>query len=154
MANISSYPIGTPQKDDLIPGTQVRTDDNDNTIHLTRNFSVSSIAGFANVTAAYTVYVAKLSAGAGAVPNADVLQNTTGLTITWTRTGSGIFVATATGGTIPEKKFWSQVVAKGTEFPGVRWNSTTEFQINNIVCSSGAAVDGITEGYLEFRIYT
>tara|TARA_B110000285_G_scaffold191216_1_gene218855 strand:- start:39 stop:569 length:531 start_codon:yes stop_codon:yes gene_type:complete len=47
MANISTYPIGTPGASDLIPGTQLYTDTNGKTQNLTRNFSVSSIATFA-----------------------------------------------------------------------------------------------------------
>jgi len=47
MANISTYPIGTPAASDLIPGTQLYTDTNGKTQNLTRNFSVSSIATFA-----------------------------------------------------------------------------------------------------------
>ena len=154
MADISSYPIGTPHKDDLIPGPQVRTDDNNNAIHLTRNFSVSSIAGFANVTAGYNVYAARLNAGAGAAPTVNILQNNTGLTFTWTRTGAGIFLATVSGGTIAADDFWAQVGAKGTEFPSIKWNTTTTCQINNILCNTAATVDGITEGYVEIRIYT
>ncbi len=153
MANISSYPVGTPASGDLIPGTQVRTDENNNTVHLTKNFSVDSIAGFANTTAAYSVYSARLNAGAGAAPTVNVLQNTTGLTLAWTRTGADIFLATATGGTFAADDFWAQVGAKGSEFPSIKWNSTTTCQINNILCNTAAAVDGITEAYVEIRIY-
>ena len=47
MANISTYPIGTPAAGDLIPGTQQATDTNGKTVNLTRNFSVSDISSFA-----------------------------------------------------------------------------------------------------------
>jgi hypothetical protein len=154
MANISTYPIGTPAAGDLIPGTQLFTDENGKTHNLTKNFTVSQVASFSDATAGYTVYAARLNGGAGAKPTVNLLQNTTGLTLDWARTGSGIYLATITGGTIAADKFWSQVGAKGTEFPSIIWNSATEVRINNVVCSTGAAIDSITEAYVEIRIYS
>ena len=154
MANISTYPIGTPAAGDLIPGTQLFTDENGKTHNLTKNFTVSQVASFSDATAGYTVYAARLNGGAGAKPTVNLLQNTTGLTLDWARTGSGIYVATITGGTIAADKFWSQVGAKGTEFPSIIWNTTTEVKIVNVICSTGVAVDAITEAYVEIRIYS
>ena len=154
MANISTYPIGTPAQGDLIPGTQKYTDANGKTENLTRNFTVAQVAAFANSTIAYTSYEARLNGGAGAKPTVNLLQNTTGLTLDWARTASGVYVATVTGGTIAADKFWAQVGAKGSEFPSIKWNSTTTLQINNILCNTAAAVDGITEAYVEIRIYS
>ena len=154
MANISTYPIGTPAAGDLIPGTQLFTDENGKTHNLTKNFTVSQIASFSDATAGYTAYAAKLNGGAGVKPTVTLLQNTTGLTLAWSRTGSGVYVATVTGGTLAEDKFWAQVGAKGTEFPSIIWNNATEVRINNVICSTGAAVDAITEAYVEIRIYT
>ena len=154
MANISTYPIGTPAAGDLIPGTQLFTDENGKTHNLTKNFTVSQVAAFSDSTTAYTSYEARLNGGAGAKPTVNLLQNTTGLTLDWARTGSGVYKATITGGTIAADKFWAQVGAKGTEFPSIIWDSTTEVRINNIICSTGAAVDAITEAYVEIRIYS
>lgn len=154
MANISTYPIGTPAAGDLIPGTQLFTDENGKTHNLTKNFTVSQVAAFSNSTTAYTSYEARLNGGAGARPTVNLLQNTTGLTLDWGRTGSGIYVATITGGTIAADKFWGQVGAKGSEFPSIVWQTTTEIRINNIVCNTAAAVDAITEAYVEIRIYS
>ena len=89
MANISTYPLGTPGAGDLIPGTQKFTDANGETKNLTKNFTVSQVAAFANVTAAYTVYTALITQAAAAAPTATILQNTTGDTLTWARTGAG-----------------------------------------------------------------
>lgn len=98
MANISTYPIGTPAQGDLIPGTQKYTNSSGKTENLSRNFTVAQLAAFANsYSLGYTVYTAQLTAGAGAAPTATILQNTTGLTFTWTRTGTGQFVATVAG---------------------------------------------------------
>ena len=154
MANISTYPIGTPAAVDLIPGTQLFTDENGKTHNLTKNFTVSQVAAFSDSTTAYTSYEARLNGGAGAKPTVNLWQNTTGLTLDWARTGSGIYKATVTGGTITQDKFWEQVGAKGTEFQAIIWDTATEVRINNVVCSTGAAVDAITEAYVEIRIYS
>jgi len=47
MANISSYPLGTPAADSLLAGTQKITDVNGVDYNVTRNFSVSDVATFA-----------------------------------------------------------------------------------------------------------
>ena len=155
MANISTYPIGTPAAGDLIPGTQKFTDANGKTENLTRNFTVTQLAAFANsYSLGYTVYSAQLTAGAGAAPTATVLQNTTGLTFTWSRTGSGQFVATVAGTPFIANKFWAMVAAKGDEFPSVTRLGDNTARVNNITCSTAAAIDGITEGFIEIRIYS
>jgi len=95
MANISTYPIGTPGAGDLIPGTQLYTDASGKTQNLTKNFSVSSIAAFADPTAGYSSYVALITQVDTAAPTAKILQNTTGATLTWARTSAGIFTVTS-----------------------------------------------------------
>tara|TARA_R110001632_G_scaffold133991_1_gene249152 strand:+ start:24 stop:491 length:468 start_codon:yes stop_codon:yes gene_type:complete len=155
MANISTYPIGTPAQGDLIPGTQKYTDANGKTENLTRNFTVAQLAAFANsYSLGYTVYSAQLTAGAGAAPTATILQNTTGLTFTWTRIGTGQFVATVAGTPFVANKFWAMVAAKGGEFPSVVRTADNIARVDNINCSNAAAVDGITEGFIEIRIYS
>ncbi len=97
MANLTAYGTGTPKASDLLLGTKTATP-NTNEENITQNFTVSSVASFTNsYSLGYTVYTAQLNAGAGVVPTVTVLQNTTGLTLTWTRAGSGSFVAAATG---------------------------------------------------------
>ncbi len=95
MANISTYPLGTPAAGDLIPGTQNFTYANGKTENLTRNFSVAQLAAFANsYNLGYTVYTALIDQAGTAATTATVLQNTTGGTIAWTRTGAGAYTAT------------------------------------------------------------
>jgi hypothetical protein len=48
MANISTYPIGTPAPGDLIPGTQKYTNSSGKIENLTRNFTVSSLSSVVN----------------------------------------------------------------------------------------------------------
>ena len=89
MANISTYPIGTPAASDLIPGTQLYTDANGKTQNLTRNFSVSSIATFA--TENYVEVTKTLS-------NAEwlALPTTSVVLITAQGAGTAIKILTAT----------------------------------------------------------
>lgn len=154
MANISTYPIGTPAASDLLAGTELYTDSTGKQENLTRNFTVQSIASFANsYSLGYTVYSAQLTAGGGVAPTATILQNTTGLTFTWSRIGSGQFVATVAGTPFVANKFWAMVSAKGSEFPSVVRTGDNTARVDNILCNTAAAVNGITEGFIEIRIY-
>ena len=157
MANISTYPIGTPAQGDLIPGTQKYTDANGKTENLTRNFTVAQLASFANsYSLGYTVYTALLVAAVGAAPTATILQNTTGLTFVWSRNGTatGQYLVTVTGTPFVANKFWAIVSAKGSEFPSIVRTADNIARVDNILCNTAAAVDGITEGFIEIRIYS
>jgi len=155
MANISTYPIGTPAQGDLIPGTQKYTDANGKTENLTRNFTVAQLAAFANsYSLGYTVYTALLVAAAGAAPTATILQNTTGLTFTWTRTGTGQFVATVAGTPFVEGKFWAVSSAKVPQLTSVVRTSTNTARLDVVASNTAAAENALTEGYVEIRIYS
>ena len=156
MAEINTYPLGTPAGNTRLAGTQMAIPQSDGTsLNLTRNFTIESIAPLiTQFNLGYTVYVARLNAGAGAVPTVNIIQNTTGLTFTWTRSGAGIFVGTVAGTPLVQNKFWAQIGAKVPELPGIVWLSTDTVRINNVNSSNAAAVDGIQEAYLEIRIYS
>ena len=155
MANISTYPIGTPAQGDLIPGTQKYTNSSGKTENLTRNFTVANIAAFANsYSLGYTVYTAALTAGAGVAPTATVLQNTTGLTFTWTRIGTGQFVATVAGTPFAADKFWAVTSAKVPQLTSIVRTSTNTARLDVVVSNTAAAENSLTEGYVEIRIYS
>jgi len=155
MANISTYPIGTPAQGDLIPGTQKYTNSSGKTENLTKNFTVANIAAFANsYSLGYTVYSAVLNAVAGAAPTAVVLQNTTGLTFTWTRTGTGQFVATVSGTPFAATKFWAMSSAKVPQLTSVVRTSTNTARLDVVASNTAAAENSLTEGYVEIRIYS
>ena len=155
MANISTYPIGTPAQGDLIPGTQKYTNSSGKTENLTKNFTVANIAAFANsYSLGYTVYSAVLNAGAGAAPTATVLQNTTGLTFTWTRTGTGNFVATVSGTPFTASKFWAMSSAKVPQLTSIVRTSTNTCRLDVVASNTAAAENSLTEGYVEIRIYS
>jgi hypothetical protein len=155
MANISTYPIGTPAQGDLIPGTQKYTNSSGKTENLTRNFTVANIAAFANsYSLGYTVYTASLVATAGAAPTATILQNTTGLTFTWTRIGTGQFVATVAGTPFAADKFWAVTSAKVPQLTSIVRTSTNTARLDVVVSNTAAAENSLTEGYVEIRIYS
>jgi len=155
MANISTYPIGTPAQGDLIPGTQKYTNSSGKTENLTRNFTVANIAAFANsYSLGYTVYTASLVAAVGAAPTATILQNTTGLTFTWTRIGTGQFVATVAGTPFAADKFWAVTSAKVPQLTSIVRTSTNTARLDVVVSNTAAAENSLTEGYVEIRIYS
>ena len=158
MANISTYPIGTPAAKDLLAGTQLYTDDNGKVQNLTRNFSVANVAAFANsYSLGYTVYTALITQAGTAAPVATVLQNTTGGTFTWTRTSTGRYVATISGTTYTADKTTVLVTSGGNNdnILRPRITATTAIDWYNIDSSDNAVSDTIAETTtVEIRIYS
>jgi len=157
MANISTYPIGTPAQGDLIPGTQKYTNSSGKTENLTRNFTVANIAAFANsYSLGYTVYTALITQTGAAAPVATVLQNTTGGTIVWTRNSTGRYVATISGTTYATDKTTVLVTSGGNNdnILRPRITATTAIDWYNIDSSDNAVSDTIAETTtVEIRIY-
>jgi hypothetical protein len=157
MANISTYPIGTPAQGDLIPGTQKYTNSSGKTENLTRNFTVANIAAFANsYSLGYTVYTALITQAGAAAPVATVLQNTTGGTIVWTRNSTGRYVATISGTTYTNDKTTVLVTSGGNSDMILRpvVSSTTTVDWYNIDSSDNAVSDTISATTtVEIRIY-
>jgi hypothetical protein len=156
MANISTYPIGTPAQGDLIPGTQKYTDANGKTENLTRNFTVAQLAAFANsYSLGYTVYTALIQQAGTAAPSAIVLQNTTGGTITWTRTSAGSYKAVISGVTFVANK--TAIILGNTNasmsIASVR-KTTTDVTFEQKLISTNASADGVSDAVIEIRIYS
>ena len=151
MAIIYSYPQGTPTLSDNVIGSQIDPITEENK---TVQFTVGQISAFANsYSLGYTVYTASLVAAAGAAPTATILQNTTGLTFTWTRTGPGVFVATVAGTPFAANKFWAMSSAKVPQLTSVVRTSTSTAVLTVVASSTAAAENTLTEGYIEIRIY-
>jgi hypothetical protein len=107
-----------------------------------------------NSSLPYTSYAARVSAGNGTGPLAVQLYNTTGLTVVWTREGSGVYKATVSGGTVAEAKFWGNIQqGSGAGVQAMQWSSTTEIELKNYTASTGAALDSLANMHVEFRIY-
>ena len=159
MANISTYPIGTPAQGDLIPGTQKYTNSSGKTENLTRNFTVANIAAFANsYSLGYTVYSALITQAGTAVPVATVLQNTTGQTIAWTRpAGVGRYVATISNNAYTANKTAVIITSGGNndKFLKPVVSSTSTVDIYNMDTGDSAVSDGISATTtIEIRIYS
>ena len=157
MANLSAYGIGSPKASDLLLGTRVGLPNSDE-IPLTQNFTVSSVAAFANsYSLGYTVYTALLTQAGAAAPVATVLQNTTGGTIVWTRASTGRYVATIGGATYTTNKTSCIVTTGGNnDFmlkPATIVNATIDFY--NLDLSDNAVSDTIAATTtVEIRIYS
>ena len=155
MANISTYPLGTPAAGDLIPGTQNFTYANGKTENLTRNFSVAQLAAFANsYSLGYTVYTALIDQAGTAAPTATVLQNTTGGTITLSRTSTGAYAFAISGATYTENKttiFLGNTNATNNIAAVVKSTTGITFEQKDLAHSN---VDGLTKISIEIRIYS
>ena len=156
MAEMITYPLGTPAGNTRLVGTQIGIPQSEGPdLNLTRNFTIESVAPLINqINLGYTVYTAQLTAGAGAAPTATILQNTTGLTFTWTRTGPGVFVATVAGTPFAANKFWAMSSAKVPQLTSVVRTSTSTAILTVIASSTAAAENTLIEGYIEIRIYS
>jgi len=159
MATLTAYPTGTPKADDLLLGTKVplvNTDDSP----ITNNFTISSVAAFANsYSLGYTVYTALLTQAGTAAPVATVLQNTTGGTITWTRSGAeGRYLATISGGVTYTANKTSVLVTSGGADAAILRPviiSTTAIDWYNIDTGDSSATDVISATTtVEIRIYS
>ena len=146
MAIISSYPTIIPTASDLVVITDMSEVEKP-----TKTATIGSIAGLANIAAAYTVYTALLTQTGTNAPVATLLQNNTGKTFTWARTGSGTYTITASSNAFTSNKtivFYNLgEYAASSRYPWVRTSDTV------VTLSLGG--DGrITNGAFEIRIYT
>jgi len=153
MANILTYPIGTPSASNLLVGTESYTDSTGKQENLTRNFTVQSVASFANsYNLGYTVYTALLTQAGTAAPVATVLQNTTGKTFAYARTSGGDYTVTASSSLFTVDKtivFLNGGSAENNH--DVAWGRASDTVINlNTHNSDGK----FTNGSIEIRIYT
>jgi hypothetical protein len=153
MATIITYPIGTPAAADLMVGTQKVTDVNGKIENLTKNFSVADVAAFANsYSLGYTVYTALISQAGTAAPTQTILQNTTGQTLTWARTGAGAYTVTSGAALFTADKTAVFLnVGDGEANQMLMWTRTNT---TVITLDTNGADDRITGGSFEVRIYS
>jgi hypothetical protein len=152
MANITAYPTNTtPKNSDLLLGTKVATPGTTEQ-PTTTNVTIGSLASFTNsYSLGYTVYTALLTQAGTAVPVATVLQNTTGGTVAWTRTGAGTYTGTITGSLFTLNKTMV-FINNGSTLSNlnISWASPTTSTI-----TIGASADSVlTAASLEIRIYS
>lgn len=151
MAIINSYAAGTPTTSDLILGV-----DTSNSKNTTKTFTAGAIASLASGSTAYNSYVALLTQAGTAAPVATVLSNNLTATLTWARTGVGVYTLTASAATFTANKTIVFLNA-GSSIPLITGERTSDtvLTVKTFVPSSGAAVDAsITNGSFEVRIYS
>ena len=145
MANISSYPSATPASGDLILGTQLSA----TSVNKTRNFTAGSVT---SAGLGYTSYVALLTQTGTAAPVATVLSNNLTTTLTWARTGAGIYTLTASAATFTANKtivFFNNGNVAPSLFDANKWTRTSDTVLTLTIGVDNA----LTNGSFEVRIY-
>lgn len=142
MARITTYATDTNISElDKLVGTDA--DD----ASKTKNFLISTLADY---FVPYQIYAALLTQSGANPPVATILQNNTGATIAWTRTGVGTYTATANSNIFTANK--TAVIinqGSGVSSNNIKWASPTT---STITIDAGA--DGVlTGGFIEIRVY-
>tara|TARA_R110000824_G_scaffold56949_2_gene155319 strand:- start:344 stop:790 length:447 start_codon:yes stop_codon:yes gene_type:complete len=148
MAIINSYAAGTPTTSDLILGV-----DTSNSKNTTKTFTAGDIASLASGSTAYDSYVALLTQAGTAAPVATVLSNNLTATLTWARTGVGVYTLTANAATFTANKTIIFINA-GSSQSVITGERTSDTVLTVKTISGGAADSAITNGAFEVRIYT
>ena len=147
MAIIYSYPQGTPTLSDNVIGSQIDPITEENK---TVQFTVGQIAAFANsYSLGYTVYTALLTQAGTAAPVATILQNTTGGTITWTRTGTGAYTATISSSLFTSNKTIVFINGGTPPTSTIFWESPST---TTVTISTGSD-SKLTDASIEIRVY-
>ena len=151
MAIINSYPAGTPTTSDLILGV-----DTSNSKNTTKTFTAGDIASLASGSTAYNSYVALLTQASTNAPVATILSNNLTATLTWARTGIGVYTLTANAAIFTANKTIVFLNAgSGIPLISAERTSDTVLTVKTFVPSSAAATDNvITNGAFEVRIYS
>ena len=151
MAIINSYAVGTPTTSDLILGV-----DTSNSKNTTKTFTAGDIAGLASGSTAYNSYVALLTQTSTNAPVATVLSNNLTATLTWARTGPGVYTLTANAATFTANKTIVFLNAgSGIPLISAERTSDTILTVKTYNSGTGVAVDAaITNGAFEVRIYS
>ena len=150
MAIIYSYPnaqsvVATNQ----LIGTQIDPVTEENK---TVQFTIAEIAAFANTSPGYTVYTALVTQAGGAAPTATVLQNSITGTLTWARTGAGVYTLTSNGTAFTvNKTILFLNVGDGEANQMLMWTRTSS---SVITLNTNGADDRITAGAFELRVYS
>ena len=148
MAIISAYPVGTPAAGDYLVGSDITTAGTQ--INPTKNFVLSDVVA---TGLGYTAYTALIFQTGANNPVDTILKNDTGATMTWARTGLGIYTCTASSPIFTANK---TIVFANSGYPigvaVVEWERTDASTIT--LRMDPAADDKMVNGSFEIRIYT
>ena len=143
MARITTYATDTNISElDKLVGTDA--DD----ASKTKNFLISTLADY---FVPYQIYAALLTqTGVANPPVATILQNNTGATIAWTKTGVGTYTATANSNIFTANK--TAVIinqGSGVSSNNIKWTNPT----TSTVTIDTTADSILTVGFIEIRVY-
>jgi hypothetical protein len=152
MAIIYSYPA----IDEVSSGDLILISDSSKS-NATKSATVNQLSAYIvpgiNVYDSYTALLTQASTNA---PVATVLSNNLTATLTWARTGVGVYTLTASAATFTANKtivFLNP--GSSVSLISAETTSDTVLTVKTFVPSSGAAVDAaITNGAFEVRIYS
>jgi hypothetical protein len=143
MARITTYATDTNISElDKLVGTDA--DD----ASKTKNFLISALADY---FVPYQIYAALLTqSGVANPPVATILQNNTGATIAWTRTGTGAYTATANSNIFTANKT-AVIINQGssTSTNNIKWANPTTSTVTIDTTADGTLVSG----FIEIRVY-
>ena len=147
MARISTYSEDTSiSNDDLLIGTDAEDS------NVTKTYKVGDLKNFVKGSA---VYVASFEQKGVAEPVVTELENTTGLTFTWTRDAPGsYFITPSSNFTVSD--VWVQLTGgkSGVTILDLKAVTTTGLQVLNMdVDNPTTSVDDVNFGFIEIRIY-
>lgn len=152
MSKISQYPVVQAAADDLV----IVTAPNATPSNATKNVTVGSIAQFASqIQLGYDVYTALVNQKVTDDPVAIELNNTTGATMTWKRSGVGVYTIDASAAIFPEDETIVFLGGGEQDNTSVTWqwfdNDTIEIYTYDATQAPG---DGqLTRYSFEIRIY-
>jgi len=155
MSILQSYPLGNPTAKDYVIGTKIPPADTD-AKPTTNNFSVASIASFANsYSLGYTVYTAALIQTGTSAPVATVLQNTTGGTFTYSYVSVGKYKIEASGIKLPANKVALFMSSSTGDLNLGGKISQDDIDVVQFTSGGGGYSDGMEAGTsIEIRIYS
>jgi len=155
MAQIVSYPTATPASADYLIGSQKTT--TGAPINPTKKFTLSSVV---QAGLGYTAYNALVTQSGVLAPVISDLKNDTGATMTWTRTGVGVYLCTASSAVFTAANKVQVFINPGKSSGGpgafIEWerSSTTVIEVTTYTIAGVAADDLLDNGAVEIRIYT
>ena len=148
MAIISAYPVGTPAAGDYLVGSDITTTGTQ--LNPTKNFVISQVVA---TGLGYTTYTALLSqTGAVNPPTAVELKNDTGATMTYTRSGPGVYVVTASAPIFTANKT-IVFINNGSLTVGLNSPEWTRSAPTAITIDTGGADTKLASASFEIRIY-
>jgi len=154
MARIIAYPNATNiSLDDCLIGTQ-KDNGTSYASNPTKNFTVGSVV---SAGLGYTSYVALLTQVGIAAPAPTVVKNSTNQTLTWARSGPGVYTITASNTIFDATKtlvFGN--IGKRSKEDYFRWEVTSNVEITiTTFDNAGNPSDDVFEtGSFEIRIYS